>query len=126
MRAEGYCATRIQFLEGERFLEVAKQKPGRKFPDLVSKTPEGKYRLREVKFKLEERLVRKALAQLEAAATDYAKLDRLELVIALEGRRLKPPELPFVGEPLANFRYVLLLDGRPCSISGIPVTLLLL
>ncbi len=126
MNAEALCAQQIAFLEGERFVCVAERKDGGKFPDLVSQTPEGAYRLREVKYKLEARLVRKALAQLEAGFDEYPGIDRLELVIPLQGRKLKEPEKAFLGAPICERRHELILEGIPCRVRGQSVSVLIL
>jgi hypothetical protein len=126
MKAEAYCASQLQFLESERFLSVGEQRPEGRYPDLVSQFGSC-YRIREVKFKLEARLVRKALSQLEAGLRAVeGEVDRLELVIALQGRRLKDPEKVFLGSPLSDRRYELLLDGTACRIANHPVSVLLL
>jgi hypothetical protein len=134
MKAEAYCALQLRFRESEHFLAVAEERGAEKAPDLVSVRREGDrilFRIREVKFKLEDRLVRKALSQLESGVRQLGEypspeIDRLELVIALQGRKLKEPEKGFLGRPLSDSRYELLLDGRPCEVASRPVSVLLL
>lgn len=134
MKAEAYCALQLEFRESEQFLAVAEERTEERTPDLVSVHREGErlfFRIREVKFKLEDRLVRKALTQLESGVRQLGQfpspeIDRLELVIALQGRKLKEPERGFLGLPLSDSRYELLLNGLPCKVLSHPVSVLLL
>ncbi len=134
MKAEAYCATQLKVLEAEHFIAVAEEKPGRKAPDLLSYRRDGNclsFRIREVKFKLEERLVKKALAQLESGLEQMGEypapsIDRLELVVALQGRKIKTPEKCFLGAALSENRFELLLGGQPCRVRSHVVTVLFL
>lgn len=131
MYSENNCAASIRLVEGEEFLAVARrvysffdaedQIDARKLPDLISVKREGDktyYRIREIKFKLEERLIVKAINQLKMGAEcllkkdPNAQIDRLELVIALEGRKLKEDEEKFIGNALGGMRYQLVIDDK--------------
>ena len=74
--------------------------------------------MREVKFKLEDRLIRKALKQLKSGlellvnSVPSAEVDRLEIVLPLKERHLKKPELSFLGAQLCFNRYELKYDGN--------------
>lgn len=134
MKAEAYCASQLKVLEAEHFLAVAEQTPGRKAPDLLSYRRDGNclsFRIREVKFKLEARLIEKALAQLESGLEQIGEypapaIDRLELVVALQGRKIKAPEKCFLGTQLGENRFELLLNGQPCRLRSYVVTVLFL
>lgn len=138
MNTERYCAEQIRLKENETFLAVA-GKAGARFdpnfsqlraegaalrlPDLFSVTSASRYRVREVKFKLEDRLVRKALTQLEVGARQVLDripesiIDRLEIVVPLRGRELQENEKKFLGKGLDANRYSLLLDGAEIAVS---------
>lgn len=136
-RHEKTCAHRLAVLEGEEFFAVGDLPLGQllddhfdenlrrglmvPMPDLLSVKVDGNrrvYRLREVKFRLERRLVERAVRQLQSGLDALrrrfpdAVIDRLELVIALDGRTLKPWERDFLGTALGHDRYELLLDGE--------------
>lgn len=147
MTDENYCAERLRLLEGEYFIGVGdarvaavlnprhredrREGKGEPLPDLLSvKKADGKtlFRLREVKFRLEERLVAKAIRQLQSGAAHLRsksrapEIDRLEIVIPLRGRKLKPGELGFIGEQISLSRFELRFpEARK---SGITVLLL--
>lgn len=148
MYSESNCADSIRITEGEEFLAIAdhvypylnpeyyterKEGLSQKLPDLLSVKREGDksyYRLREIKFKLEERLILKAKEQLQRGL-EYlllkdptAEVDRMELVIALGSRKLKEAEKKFIGHSLGGMRYQLLLNSNPVFIEHIEVTLL--
>jgi len=152
---EKYCAERLRLSEGEQFFAVGDSQLNQflnphyaedtecghteSLPDLLSfKTVEAKmcFRVREVKFKLEDRLVAKAMRQLRSGLEwihrkfEAPAVDRVEVVIALKDRRLKPDERNFLGPELAPDRYELRVDGEPQSVSvnGVvyPVSLLLM
>lgn len=135
---EKYCAFRLEAIEGECFVAVGDVPLSRllnaryvedraqgtlpSLPDLLSikdEHSEARYRLREVKFKLERRLVEKALRQLrrglEAVYQRFpaTKVDRVELVVALQGRALKTAEFAFLGASLGPDRFELMLDEVP-------------
>jgi hypothetical protein len=143
MTHEAYCAAQLKFREAEHFLAVGDEAFGgamglaepARFPDLLSvKSVNGRplYRLREVKFKLEDRLIRKAITQLESGLRllPVREVDRVEIAVALRQRSLKPAEAAFLGEPLGENRYELRLDGESCrAVCGdrsYPVTAVLL
>jgi len=135
---EKYCATQLRLIESEQFVAVGDARLGRllndryaqdlaegrmlSLPDLLSlrfEPTKGEtfFRLREVKFKLEIRLVEKALQQLQSGLEwvsrrfDAPAIDRVELVVALNGRALKPTERPFLGAALGPERYQLVING---------------
>lgn len=150
MGLETHCAELLRLLEGEEILAVGedvarKLNPSyererragaaKKLPDLWStKRAEGVYRLREVKFKLHDALVRKALKQLRSGARQLrrhvprASIDRIEIVVPRGARGLKPPEREFLGRALGVSRYRLRLDGAAVSLrfagKRVPVTVL--
>ncbi len=156
MNSEAYCAQVIQLTEGENFLSVgdnqvasllnphyaAELKLGRglSLPDLLSQTQTETgpvFRLREVKFKLEKRLILKAIRQLKTGVELLkkgiveAKIDRLEIVIPLQGRALKKWELPFLGMALDSNRYCLKMEEISMEEpelwkEGVPLSILLL
>lgn len=141
MNSERYCAEQIRLHEGETFLAVA-SKAGVRFdpkfqesraqgaairlPDLFSVTSEARYRIREVKFKLEDRLVRKALTQLEVGAKQLLErdpriqIDRLEIVVPLRGRKLQSDEAIFLGRSVGPNRHILTLDEREAFLACAP------
>lgn len=137
MNHEVYCAQILKVTEGEAFVSIGDQQLARhlnpsyqsdllagrslSLPDLFSQRDCGTYvafRLREVKFKLEERLVLKALEQLRSGikqlkrAFQYSEIDRVEIVIPLRGRPLKKEELFFLGAPLDFNRYSLCFQSQ--------------
>lgn len=155
MNYESYCARMIKITEGENFLSVGDEKLERyiqlksgirengvqklSLPDLLSQTQMGQvtfFRLREVKFKLEERLVLKAIRQLQVGVRELKKLfevvaiDRLEIVIPLLERKLKADESCFLGSALDANRYLLKLDRLTPQIQAwdldVPISVLLL
>lgn len=155
MNYEAYCADILKVTEGEMFISVGDEKlapllnptfqadtqagKALSLPDLLStRSQDGKvtYRLREVKYKLEERLVEKALQQLQSGVLHMERLfsqcllDRLEIVIPLHGRRLKKEECKFLGLPLATNRFHLRKgQDEPVYLDlrfSTPVTVLLL
>jgi hypothetical protein len=152
---EKYCAHLLGLWEAERFLAVGDERLSRclnpshlegrragrsdSLPDLLSvKTEEtgSLFRLREVKYKLEERLVAKALRQLESGIRCVQKafgqpmIDRVEVVIVLRERKLKQIEREFLGERIAPYRYHLFFRGAFSQIDvegrEYPVTVLTL
>jgi hypothetical protein len=150
MNVEESCAQHLRIREAEEFLAVGERvahvlnvnyerdrEAGRtrSLPDLLS-TVGGFFRLREVKFKLDEKNVRKAVAQLRSGARYFGRrrpessLDRLEIVVPLGARRLKAPETEFLGPVLAGDRFRLVLDGRLVNVTfkgkRVPVTVLVL
>lgn len=154
MTHETYCADQLRLIEKEQFIAIGDEHVARtlnpaydvdlrngraeRLPDLLSIKREGGetlFRLREVKFKLEDRLVRKALTQLASGIERLRQsmtspiIDRVEIVVALQGRALKVPEREFLGEALASNRYRLKL-GEPLPLRverlSCPVTVLLL
>jgi hypothetical protein len=155
MNHEVYCAQILRVTEGESFVSVGDKQLARhlnpsyhsdilagramSLPDLLSQRDCGTYvafRLREVKFKLEERLVVKALEQLRSGikqikqAFKSSEIDRVEIVVPLKGRPLKKQELLFVGAPLDSNRYFLHFNGQENVFieeqGRYPVTILLL
>ncbi len=126
--SEKYCAERLRLSEGEQFFAVGDGHLSRflsveavSLPDLLSfkKVESSTYfRIREVKYKLEERLVTKAVTQLRSGLRwvnqkfDCPSVDRLELVVALKQRELKAAERRFLGAELGCDRYELHLAGR--------------
>ena len=91
MTHETYCADKLRLFEEEQFIAIGDESVARilnptyeedlrngraeRLPDLLSTKREGSetfFRLREVKFKLEDRLVRKALTQLVSGIKDFA------------------------------------------------------
>lgn len=140
MNQEKYCARHIGVIEGETFLAIAsnvgrnlhpeftsERKQGRalRLPDLLSVKREGLgsvFRLREVKFKLHEALVRKALGQLQVGVEQLQQrekdpvIDRLEIVVPLQNRTLSDAERRFLGEPLGGSRFQLMLSGGPVTL----------
>lgn len=150
MTPEAYCAQLLSSFEGEQFLavgeEVAKKLnpnyevdrrkgAGARLPDLLS-AKAATYRLREVKFKLEEALIRKALEQLKSGVRhlqdtiEGSVVDRLEIVIPLRERKMKPDEKMFLGKDLGSSRFRLRLKGEPVSVrikgERYPITVLVL
>lgn len=140
---EKHCATWIRLTEGEQFLGVGDARLGPRLnegfaddrargktvslPDLVSIRsvgPQTVFRVREVKFKLELRLVQKAMRQLREGLDwvnhrfDSPGIDRVELVIALSGRTLKPEEQLFLGKGCGLNRHELLIDSVPQKITS--------
>lgn len=132
MTSEAYCAQRIKLIEGEVFLSIGDEELDRflnphyltdkklgttmGLPDLLSTRKVNdrlSFRLREVKFKLEHRLVIKALKQLNAGIRqlnllfDSPEIDRVEIVVPLKGRNLKKNELGFLGDPISPVRFSL-------------------
>ena len=159
MNHEAYSALQLKLLEAEQFLAIGDEAVARalnptyvddvragraeSLPDLLSlKSMDGsrRLRLREVKFKLEERLVVKAVTQLESGLrllrqnrsglAPALEIDRTEIVVVLRDRKLKSQEKPFLGEPLGPNRFELRLRGKPCRLGegdrSYPVTVLLL
>lgn len=139
MTHESYCAAILEFQESERFMAVGDEALARllnprrdrdlaegkepSLPDLLSvKEVDGKvvFRLREMKFKLEKRLIAKALSQLESGlrklreAFPGAIVDRVELAVALRQRDFKEPEKKFLGESVGPNRFVLKMDDAVC------------
>ncbi len=154
MYKENDCAKRIRLIESEEILAVADRvatylnpqyqldrKEGRapKLPDLLTSKRESNqssYRLREMKYKLEVGLIQKAMEQLKTGA-EYllhkepsAQIDRLEIVVPLQSRKLKKNEKELLGEPIDSFRYRFNLNGAPAFVHALgksyEVTLLLL
>jgi len=155
VKLEDYCAQMIRVTEGESFLSVGDEElvhylnpnysldrlAGRalKLPDLLSVYREQNrqvFRLREVKYKLEERLILKALKQLESGSRqmqlifNQPRIDRIEIAIPLRDRRLKKEETQFLGTALTANRFDLNLDVRSSFFKNPlvlpPVTVLLL
>ncbi len=140
MNAQGYekyCAERLRLREGEQFFAVGDASLNQflnpayeedldlgrtvSLPDLLSfKSVNAQmcFRIREVKYKLEERLVAKAVNQLRSGLEfihrkfDSPVVDRVEIVIPLNGRRLKKDELPFLGPELEPSRHELRIAGQ--------------
>jgi hypothetical protein len=137
MNHEAYCAQILKVTEGESFISIGDKQLAKQLnpsyysdlmegralslPDLFSQRDFGIYavfRLREVKFKLEERLVIKALEQLQSGIKqinrflESSRIDRVEIVVPLKGRSLKKSELLFVGTPLDSNRYCLHFNGQ--------------
>ena len=127
MSHESYCADRLRSLEGEEFLAVGDDALARRLnprfeedrrhgraerlPDLLS-IKDGAYRLREVKFRLEEKLVAKAVSQLRRGAELLGEpVDRLEIVVPLYGRALKPAEQALLGARVESERFRLAMDS---------------
>jgi hypothetical protein len=90
-----------------------------KLPDLLSVFQDQNrqvFRLREVKYKLEERLILKALRQLESGSRqmnlifNQPRIDRLEIAVPLRDRRLKKEEIKFLGSALTANRFELELE----------------
>lgn len=141
MNLERYCAEQIRLREAETFLAVSHTAGARfdprfnqsrsqgqalRLPDLfsvVAKNGRPHFRIREVKFKLEQRLVVKALTQLEMGVNQLLSqnsendIDRLEIVVPLRGRELKQEEKSFFGEPLEPNRYALVVDHKNARIT---------
>lgn len=140
MVPEVYCARLLGAIEGEEFIAVGdavaeKLNPnyerdlrlGRAvpLPDLLSTCRSGDvstYRLREVKFKLHEKTIGRALEQLRSGVRHLRRgvsecpVDRLEIVVPLRGRRLKSAERLFLGKPLGPGRFRLSRAGSPVSL----------
>ena len=125
---------RVARILNPAYEEELRNGKAKRLPDLLSVKWDGsetRFRLREVKFKLEERLVRKALTQLASGIDKLREslvsptIDRVEIVVALQGRALKPPEKKFLGEALAPNRFRLQFDEETPPIAY-PVTVLLL
>lgn len=149
-KSEHYCAEQIRAWEGETFLAVAEAAGMRLDPQFLLSRQRGKalrladlfsvvrvngvsrFRIREVKFKLEDRLVRKALTQLEIGARQLLakdptrEIDRLEIVIPLQGRELKEGERHFLGKALSSNRWLLSFEDQSPHIVTCPVTVLAL
>lgn len=144
---EKYCAERLRLSEGEQFFAIGDSQLNKflacaespSLPDLLSfrKVDEKMcFRLREVKFKLEDRLVTKAVRQLRSGLEwihrkfDSPSVDRVELVIALKQRSLKKNERRFLGTELGPDRYELHVGGeiQTVTVDGViyPVSLLLI
>lgn len=139
MTDEAYCANQLRLLESEHFiaigdanvaqtlnpayfddLRLGKAQP---LPDLLSvKTAHNRnfFRIREVKYKLEDRLIKKALRQLASGlewlsnATELPIVDRIEIVLPLRDRRIKAAELKFLGTPLNENRFELDYPENDC------------
>ncbi len=155
MNPEAYCADILRVTEGEVFLSVGDKQlaqylnpsyktdiclgKGLSLPDLFSSTSIGNrtlFRLREVKFKLEERLVTKALEQLKSGLRQMqylipeAIVDRIEIVLPLKGRGLKKEEHKFLGTALNINRFILIGEDKEAITIGegisYPVSILLL
>lgn len=155
MTPESYCAQTIKFIEGEVFLSVGDEQVDRflnphylldkklgttmGLPDLLSTSKtktQVSFRLREVKFKLEQRLVMKALKQLNTGIRQLNLLfgspiiDRVEIVVPLRGRNLKKDEFKFLGEPISPIRFFLNwkagLESLEKDFFAYPVTVLML
>ena len=129
MKQESYCAKQLILLEGEQILAVGEGVNRRlnptnlslKLPDVLSTKREGEksyYRLREVKFKLQPMLVRKAVEQLRIGAEQLRaqNLDRLEIAVPLKNRKLKDNEKEFLGKALGGNRFQLKLDNAPVTL----------
>lgn len=151
---ESYCADCLAASEREEFLAVGERVGPRLNPRYVSDRSEGKaeslpdllsvkregdhsrYRLREVKFKLDEAIVDKAVAQLASGARSLvalvpgAAIDRLEIAVPLRDRTLKAQEREFLGKAVAPGRYRLRRRGRAASLvakgTRYPVTVVVL
>lgn len=147
---ERYCARQLALQEAEEFLAVgdavykvlnpdheADRAAGRanRLPDLLSVryTADGpRFRLREVKFKLDRTLVEKAVGQLSSGLAHWQqvaperRVDRVEIVVPTRGRPLKAPEEIFLGRDLGRGRRALQLDGREIVLAGLPVSVLFL
>jgi hypothetical protein len=133
MTPEAYCAELLRLREREEFLAVGEQvaltlnpryhedrRAGRaeSLPDLLSRGRDARLSLREVKYKLEEKTIRKAASQLATGAAllpPAQEIDRLEIVVPLRDRKLKDHEQRFLGEAIDG-RYALQLDGRPVTV----------
>jgi len=152
---ESYCAEILSVTERESFLSIGDGQVAEylnptyhsdirigkalSLPDLLSTSVVRDklcYRLREVKYKLEERLVLKAVAQLRTGCSQVRRLfpdsfvDRLEIVIPLKNRNLKKDELNFLGSPLNSNRFLLKIresEGiRIDQDHPVPITVLIL
>ena len=132
MTHEAYCAQWLRLRENEVFVSIGDAELERflnpsferdrklgatmGLPDLLSKyqrEQETFFRIREVKFKLEQRLVVKALTQLKSGirqlnlVLDAPQIDRVEIVVPLHGRKIKKNELAFLGEEISPGRFEL-------------------
>lgn len=154
MTSEAYCAQIIKLTEGEVFLSVGDEEVDRflnphylsdkklgttmGLPDLLSTSETNEqvsFRLREVKFKLEHRLVEKALKQLNTGIRqlnllfDSPKIDRVEIVVPLKGRSLKKEEFNFLAEQISPVRFFLNwkigLEALEKDFSSHPVTIMM-
>lgn len=155
MTYESYCAEILSVTERETFISIgdgqvaqylnptyhADARVGKalSLPDLLSTSRvQDKlcYRLREVKYKLEERLVLKAVDQLRTGCSQVRNLypdsvvDRLEIVIPLKDRKLKRGEFHFLGSSLDSNRFLLKTRDREVvhldESNEVPITVLIL
>lgn len=155
MTHEAYCADILRLTENESFISVGDSQLGPllnpkyeadtlagktlSLPDLLSVNKQNSkvyYRLREVKYKLEDRLVHKAIEQLKSGLLQTRELfpgcefDRLEIVVPLRQRKLKIDEVRFLGSPISNSRFFLKLQNEEPvfldSSNSSPITILLL